>query len=354
MVIKTLPVALQVSDTLCFSVERRQFRRKLASVVERSHSATNMSEGIGRCASIASFGRKLERSMMLLGEIIEVLQNLVYGPWIALEIVSTLLHSYSSVDYEKGALKVPKGSPIKVQALSESHSTYDISTICRLVLTITGKNKEDHRRQYTRALKMTKACLKFKRAAEKHTADRDQKDMDRKDALCVRSTGLKSDKVADKDVLDPDIHAILVKVMDYLTMWIVYIGLWMGERLPMGFIMVIEGPKQSTQYVAGLDSGSSENLIRQSIALELGLPMSDYEGPILDTVGGSVRPLGCVTLKWRVSNRNHDAYKTNFIVLEDSHCKGFGILVGNKEIDRRRFFIRNPRVYFVQAHQSRL
>ncbi|KAL8879094.1 MAG: hypothetical protein Q9198_003228 [Flavoplaca austrocitrina] len=202
--------------------------------------------------------------------------------------------------------------------------------LCLLVLKIAGREPQDYLQQYTRTLGMAKIAFELvgQMLRRKHGEALDGK----------QST--------DNNMLDPRLHDTLVHILDCLTTWIVHIGDWIGERMQYSFIMVIQGPTGTTQHVAGLDSGSSENLISQRTAVDSGLVSEPYDGPLLDGIGGSIRPVGRVTLKWCVSNRDNVWYNTNFAVLDDGHCKDFNILLSKEEIGKRRFYLRNRGVFF--------
>ncbi|KAL8910320.1 MAG: hypothetical protein Q9171_004364 [Xanthocarpia ochracea] len=165
--------------------------------------------------------------------------------------------------------------------------------------------------------------------------------------LILRLAGreLEEDERHYAETLEMTRHAF--NVSNFLPILKLLVGALRGEPLKTDFIMVMEGPSGLTQHVAGLDTGSSENLISRSTALASGHPVGTYEGPLLNGVGGPVRPVGVVKIKWSVSNFDDVWYETTFAVLEEDYCEHFNILLSKEEISKHRFLIRNPGVFFL-------
>ncbi|KAI4198014.1 MAG: hypothetical protein LQ346_002859 [Caloplaca aetnensis] len=320
-----------------------------------------MSEGAKRSDAKAFNQQKLGRLMTFWGFMTGIVQRLVYGILIASNVVSALLYNWDGIGGGDEEPMSARTSRIELAVGPKQCSPHDTecdigsSVVCRITLKLAGRNLEDYKQHCTKALMTTKFVIKYLKMAKTHTARFAEKCVDR------QTIHSKHDEEPDQDrptnnMLDPQFRTILVPVLDCLTMWIVYIGVWLGERLPTSFIMGIHGPLGITQYSAGLDSGSSENLISRRTALALGLPIELYEepdeGPLLHGVGISFRPVGRVTFTWCVSNFDTAWYKTTFAVLEDCHCRGFNILLSREEIDKRRFYIRNRGVFFLQRRWS--
>ena len=210
---------------------------------------------------------------------------------------------------------------------------YDIgnSAIYRLTLRLAGRELEEDERHYTETLRMTKLAFGLVRETfwSKHDHDPD------------------SDESTGSNMPDRRTRSMLVPISNSRLLLKVLVGALTREPLKTDFIMVMEGPSGATQHVAGLDTGSSENVISRSKALASGLPIGPYEGPLLHGVGSSIRPVGRVKIRWSVSNFDGAWYETNFAVLEDDHCEHFNILLSYHEISKHRFLIRNPGVFLL-------
>ncbi|KAI4244072.1 MAG: hypothetical protein L6R42_010549, partial [Xanthoria sp. 1 TBL-2021] len=157
----------------------------------------------------------------------------------------------------------------------------------------------------------------------------------------------------DNNMPDQRMRSMLVQILNFLLMLKVLVGALKGEPLKTDFIMVMEGPGGTTQHVAGLDTQSSENVITRRKALASGHRIGPYEGPLLNGVGSSIRPIGVVRIKWSVSNFDDVWYETTFAVLEDEDCEHFNILLSKEEISKHRFLIRNPGVFFLSRRIQR-
>ena len=107
--------------------------------------------------------------------------------------------------------------------------------------------------------------------------------------------------------------------------------------------------------VCSLDTGSSVNLIPYRTFRELGLEMEPYDGPDLDPLGESFRPIGQVKFDWHVC-RHRVTYNTSFVVAgKDVKNVVFDVLLGKDEIIRREFFLKNGAVWFLEnANRVRL
>ncbi|KAL8885129.1 MAG: hypothetical protein Q9192_006700 [Flavoplaca navasiana] len=273
------------------------------------------------CDTRASFVRHFSRLMIFFVVMVRIAQSSIYWMLIASKIAFTMSARPPQNELDASSKQEPK---------LDTEGNDSNGVLCLLVLRIAGREPQDYLQQYTRTLGMAKIVFELvgQMLRRKH------------------GEALDSNQSTDNNMLDPRLHDTLVHVLDCLTTWIVHIGDWIGERMQYSFIMVIQGPTGTTQHVAGLDSGSSENLISQRSAIDSGLVSEPYEGPLLDAIGVSIRPVGRVTLKWCVSNRDNVWYTTNFAVLDDSHCKDFNILLSKEEIGKRQFYIRNRGVFF--------
>ena len=273
------------------------------------------------CNTRASFVRHLRRLMIFFVVMVRIAQSSIYWMLIASKIAFTMSARPPQNELDANSKEKPG---------LDTGGNHRDSVLCLLVLRIAGREPKDYLQQYNKTLGMTKLAFKLVGQVlwSKH------------------GEALDSNRSTDNNMLDPRLHDTLVHVLDCLTTWIVHIGDWIGERLQYSFIMVIQGPTGTTQHVAGLDSGSCENLISQRTAVDSGLVSRPYEGPLLDGIGVSILPVGQVTLKWCVSNRDNVWYTTKFAVLDDGHCKDFNILLSKEEIGKRRFYIRNRGVFF--------
>ncbi|KAL9032218.1 MAG: hypothetical protein Q9180_006623 [Flavoplaca navasiana] len=273
------------------------------------------------CDTRASFVRHLRRLMIFFVVMVRIAQSSIYWMLVVSKIAFTMSARLSQNERDASSKQEPKLD-------REGNSRNGV--LCLLVLRIAGREPKDYLQQYTKTLGMTKLAFELvgQVLRSKH------------------GEALDGNQFIDNNMLDPRLYDTLVHVLDCLTTWIVHIGDWIGERMQYSFIMVIQGPSETTQHVAGLDSGSSENLISQRSAIASGLVSRPYEGPLLDGIGVSIRPVGRVTLKWCVSNRDNVWYTTDFVVLNDGHCKDFNILLSKEEIGKRQFYIRNRGVFF--------
>ncbi|KAL8969951.1 MAG: hypothetical protein Q9197_004069 [Variospora fuerteventurae] len=266
----------------------------------------------------ASIAHQLGCLVLVSGIMIRIAQNLIYGMLIVSKVALTLLFHRSRVGYEEGESISARTSQHRSDASSNQNSQYETESdvgsnvICQLTLMLAGRKREEYRKHYTRALTVTRIVFRV-------------------DRQTLRS---------------PQMRFFLEQVLDFLSMCTVHLGSWVGERLPFSCIMAIQGPMGTTQHVAGLDTGASENLISQRSALASGLSLEAYDGPVLVAVGTEIRPVGRVTFEWCVSNFETKWYTTTFAVLDDRHCKDFNILLGKEEIDKLGFYIKNRAVFF--------
>ncbi|KAL8858581.1 MAG: hypothetical protein Q9178_004875 [Gyalolechia marmorata] len=210
---------------------------------------------------------------------------------------------------------------------------YDIgnSEIYRLTLRLAGRELEEDERHYTETLEMTRLAFDVVRQTLRSSHD-DEPDGN-------ESTG--------RNMPDRRRRSMLMPISNFHLLLKVVVGALIREPLKTVFIMVMEGPSGATQHVAGLDTGSSENLISRSKAIASGRPIRPYEGPPLLSIGSSIRPCGRVKIRWSVSNFDNVCYETNFAVLEDDYCEHFNILLSADEISKHRFLIRNPGVFLL-------
>ncbi|KAL8979464.1 MAG: hypothetical protein Q9177_006138, partial [Variospora cf. flavescens] len=282
----------------------------------------------------ASIAHLLGCLVLVLGFTILVAQNLIYGMLIVSKVALTLLFHRSRVGYEEGESMSARPPQHRLDASSNQNSQYETecdagsSVICQLTLMLAGRKREEYRKHYTQALTM---MTKF---------------VDRQTLRSQHNEKADGDRPTANNILDSQMRFFLEQVLDFLSMCIVHLGSWLGERLPSSCIMAIQGPMGTTQHVAGLDTGASENLISQRSALASGLSLEPYDGPVLVAVGTEIRPVGRVTFEWCVSNFETKLYTTTFAVLDDGHCKDFNILLGKEEIDKHGFYIRNRAVLF--------
>ncbi|KAL8991274.1 MAG: hypothetical protein Q9169_007905 [Polycauliona sp. 2 TL-2023] len=280
-----------------------------------------------------SVAQRLRRLMMSLGIMIRIAQSLLYWLLIAFKVAWTVLCENHNVDGYEASLSAER-SLRKVVTSSEQEqqprAECSIDRSCRITLRLAGRTLEDYKRHYTQGLEVTKVILSVHGQTVQSKQDEE-------------SDGFNP---TNKMMLDRRTHSTLAQILKYLVVWIIHIGDCIGERLPTDFIMVIRGPKGEMQHVAGLDSGSSENLISRRSALASGLSIEPYEGPLLTGVGGrSIRPVGRVSFEWCVSNFDK-WYTSSFAVLEDDHCQDFNIILSKEEIAKRRFYIKNCDVFF--------
>ncbi|KAL8914563.1 MAG: hypothetical protein Q9172_007064 [Xanthocarpia lactea] len=210
---------------------------------------------------------------------------------------------------------------------------YDIgnSAVYRLTLRLAGRELEEDEKHYTETLEMTRLAFDVVRQTLR-SSHNDEPDGN-------ESTG--------SNMPDRRMRFMLVPISSFHLLLKVLVGVLTREPLKTAFIMVMEGPSGATQHVAGLDTGSSENVISQSKVVASGHPIGPYEGPVLHGVGSSIRPVGMVKIRWSVSNFDDVWYDTNFAVLDDDHCEDFNILLSKDEISKHRFLIRNPSVFLL-------
>ncbi|KAL9630426.1 MAG: hypothetical protein Q9204_004727 [Flavoplaca sp. TL-2023a] len=273
------------------------------------------------CDTKASFVRQLRRLMIFFVAMVRIAQSSIYWMLIASKVAFTMSARPPQNEVDASSKQEPK---------LDTEGNNRNGVLCLLVLRIVGREPQDYLQQYTETLRMAKYAF----------------DLFGQVLQSKHGEALDGNQFTDNNMLDPRLRDILVHVLNCLTTWVVNICDCIGERTQYSFIMVIQGPTETTQHVAGLDSGSSENLISQRSAIDSGLISRPYEGPLLDGIGVSIRPVGQVTLKWCVSNRDNVWYTTNFAVLDDGHCKDFNILLSKEEIGKRRFYIRNRGVFF--------
>ncbi|KAL8648630.1 MAG: hypothetical protein Q9210_004874 [Variospora velana] len=284
----------------------------------------------------ASIAHQLGCLVLVSGIMIRIAQNLIYGMLIVSKVALTLLFHHSRVGYEDGESMSARPPRNQLDASSKQKSQHDTecdvgnSVICQLTLMLAGRKRGEYRKHYTQALTMTKIVFR----------------VDRQTVRSQDDEKVDGDKPTEENILDSQTRSFLEQVLDCLSMCTVHLGSWIGERLPFSCIMAIQGPMGTTQHVAGLDTGASENLISRRSALASGLSLEAYDGPVLDAVGTEIRPIGRVTFEWCVSNFDTKLYTTTFAVLDDGHCKDFNILLGKEEIDKLGFYIRNRAVFF--------
>ncbi|KAI4181779.1 MAG: hypothetical protein L6R41_006412, partial [Letrouitia leprolyta] len=253
--------------------------------------------------------QEVKRLRMFFRLMTAITQSTIYWMSIASEVALTISATPSRNELEPRSKKKRR---------DDKKIVIGNSVIGQFALILTGRELQDYERHYAETLEVTKVALGVVRQTvrSRHGGATDHS------------------QSSANNVLDPRLHLILIQVLKYLTICLDQIGVWIGDRLPTGFIMVIRGPIRTTQHVAGLDSGAAENVISHRSALASDLSIEPYEGPLLEAIGTSVRPAGRVTFNWCVSNFDTVWYTTTFAVLEDDHCKGFNILLGKEEIDK--------------------
>ncbi|KAI4248273.1 MAG: hypothetical protein LQ352_005962 [Teloschistes flavicans] len=110
------------------------------------------------------------------------------------------------------------------------------------------------------------------------------------------------------------------------------------------------GGREIKQQVAKLDTGAELNLISRPFASSLGLHVEDYQGNSVVTIGeqGPFRPEGMISLDWNVSGKPL-RYTSQFAVLDERQCQGsFDVLLGEDEIKKIGFFIKNNAVWSIR------
>ncbi|KAL8851573.1 MAG: hypothetical protein Q9221_003505 [Calogaya cf. arnoldii] len=259
-----------------------------------------------------SVAQQMGRLIMFSGNMTRIAQSLIYWTLIASRVALTM------------SAKSPQ---------EEFNTEYVVcnSEIYRLTLGLTGRELEEDERHYTEILEMTRLAFNVVRQTLRSKHD-DEPD---------------GNESTDNNMPDQRMRSMLVQISKFLLMLKVLVGALKGEPLKTDFIMVMEGPSGTTQHVAGLDTQCAENVITRRKALASGHPIGPYEGPLLNGVGSSIRPVGVVRIKWSVSNFDDVWYETTFTVLEDDHCEHFDILLSKEEISKHRFLIRNRGVFFL-------
>lgn len=86
-----------------------------------------------------------------------------------------------------------------------------------------------------------------------------------------------------------------------------------------------------------LDNGSACDIIAEKSVKHLGKPMEQHVGGILETFGGSITPIGQLTLDWHVRNRTK-TYTTTFSVVSEEHSGHFDVLLGKVSIGEIGFY----------------
>ncbi|KAL8993254.1 MAG: hypothetical protein Q9169_006480 [Polycauliona sp. 2 TL-2023] len=264
------------------------------------------------------------RLLRCCGVMTRMAQSLMYWILVISSVALKLPNENNNVGGDDEISMSDRAPLFEVDAGTEHNlqqdTTCDIGNnmICQCILMLAGRKLETYKQHHSDCLKI-KIALNMPRQTVRSNINKLQ---------------------------DRQIHSTLVQLLNCLIMCIVHIGDCIGERLPTDFIMVIQGPEAETQHVAGLDSGSAENLISRKTALDSGLVITGYKGPSLVGVGGNpINPKGRVTFRWCVSNFDN-WYTTTFAVLENDDCEEFNILLSKGEIAKRRFYIRNRGVLF--------
>ncbi|KAG7004789.1 hypothetical protein G7Y79_00023g053730 [Physcia stellaris] len=105
------------------------------------------------------------------------------------------------------------------------------------------------------------------------------------------------------------------------------------------FNMVIHlpGDKCKTR-VAKLDTGSSVDVLSQSVVDALEMELESYYGPPIAPVGTALhRPIGQLRLEWHVMGKKK-TYITNFLVLDRDSTRGFDALLSETTISDVGFY----------------
>ena len=83
-----------------------------------------------------------------------------------------------------------------------------------------------------------------------------------------------------------------------------------------------------------LDTSTAVDLISESVASSLNLPIQPYSGPLLKALGGGMlKPLGATFCEWCFFGKSK-TYATTFLVLSDRDCEVFDVLLGEQTIRR--------------------
>ena len=108
------------------------------------------------------------------------------------------------------------------------------------------------------------------------------------------------------------------------------------------FKMVIHLPKGGSKTrIAKLDSGCAVNVVSKSVAEALGMKMEKYDGIEVAPLGGTMRPLGQLTLDWHVMGKER-TYTTTFLVLD---TENFDVLLGDETIKTLDFYTVTQAVF---------
>ena len=111
------------------------------------------------------------------------------------------------------------------------------------------------------------------------------------------------------------------------------------------FKMVIHLPNKdsSKTRIAKLDTGSAVNVVSKPVAEALGMNMEPYYGADVVPLGGTMRPLGQLTLDWHVMGKGK-TYTTTFLVLESEE---FDVLLSDETIGRIGFYTVNNEIWYL-------
>ena len=126
-------------------------------------------------------------------------------------------------------------------------------------------------------------------------------------------------------------------------------GLYSNSTHDSQVCMVIHRPDQPrVMKVAYLDTGAMVNVIRRGVVDKFGFEMQPYHGKTLDGFGSKdIVPQGQIWIEWHANERARN-YETLFLVVEDHILPTDDIIIGDPEIKRIGFFIKNTRVYTIQ------
>ncbi|KAL8677812.1 MAG: hypothetical protein Q9186_005792 [Xanthomendoza sp. 1 TL-2023] len=133
-------------------------------------------------------------------------------------------------------------------------------------------------------------------------------------------------------------------------------GLWTTVQ-----IEILGQNGQIWQRGAALDTQSSHNLIKRSLASDIGLQTEVYQGLPIRPFGHVFHPEAQVALHWNVSGLQQP-YRTSFLILKDEDCQHLrtDIILSRKQMrdDIQEYdihiFPRNARGYvFIQAKADR-
>lgn len=114
------------------------------------------------------------------------------------------------------------------------------------------------------------------------------------------------------------------------------------------FNMVIHLPgDQCKTRVAKLDTGSSVDVLSQSVVDALGMELESYYGPPIAPLGTALhRPIGQLRLEWHVMGKKK-TYITNFLVLDRDSTRGFDALLSETTIRDVGFYTVNHDVWHI-------